>query len=177
MPTSTETPPPKPDNIMIEDARILFRNFGGRENPPFNAAGDRNFCLILPPDMVEPMREDGWNIKQLKSREEGDEPESYVQVAVNYDKGRPPRVVLITSKNRIELGAGEIEMLDYADIKTLDLVLNPYPWALRGNKGIKAYLKTAYVTINEDELELKYAEGSAVGTMGANEPMDDGDDD
>jgi hypothetical protein len=49
-------------------------------------------------------------------------------------------------------------MLDYADIKTIDVMLNPYEWEVNGNTGVKAYLKTAFVTLNEDELELKYAE-------------------
>lgn len=149
--------PQNDGNVMIEGARLMFRNFAGKEQQ-FNSAGDRNFCILLEPERAVEMRRDGWNVKELKAREEGDEPTPYVQVAVNYGKGKPPRCVLITSKTRSEMGADEVEILDWADIKTADVIIRPYDWEVNGNKGRKAYLKTIFVTINEDELELKYAE-------------------
>lgn len=144
-------------NLVIENARIMFRNFAGHVQT-YNSEGDRNFVVFLEPALAGRMRDDGWNVKSLRPREEDDVPQDYVQVAVNYSKGRPPRIVVVTSKNRTDLGADQVEMLDYADLKTVDLVINPYPWEVNGNKGIKAYLKTGFFTINEDELELKYAE-------------------
>lgn len=145
------------DNLIIEDARIMFRNFAGREQQ-FNSAGDRNFCLMLEPELAEQLKRDGWNVKELRAREDGDEPQPYLQVSVNYGKGRPPRVVLINSRGRLDLGADEVSILDYADIKQIDVVINPYEWEVSGNSGIKAYLKNAFVTINEDALERKYAD-------------------
>lgn len=145
------------DNLMIENAHVMFRNFAGREQP-FNSEGDRNFCIFLEAGQAEDLKSKGWNVKTLRVREEEDEPQSYVQVAVNYKKGRPPRVVMITSRGRLDLGADEVEMLDYADIKNIDVILNPYEWEVNNNKGVKAYLKSAFVTINEDALDLKYAD-------------------
>lgn len=142
---------------MIENAHVIFRNFAGREMT-FNSEGDRNFCILLDSKVADDLKSQGWNIKYLRAREEGDEPQAYIQVAVNYKKGRPPRVVIITSRGRLDLGADEVEMLDYADIKNVDVIINPYPWEVNGNKGVKAYLKSAFVTINEDELELKYSD-------------------
>lgn len=144
------------NNLVFEDARIMFRNFSGDEKQ-FNSKGDRNFCLFLDQKKADEMLDEGWNVKTLRPKDEGDEPQPYVQVSVNYSKGRPPRVVLITSRGRTELGSDEIAMLDFADIKTIDVILNPYEWEVNGNKGVKAYLKSAFVTLNEDELELKYA--------------------
>lgn len=144
-------------DLLIENAHIMFRNFGGRVQQ-FNSEGDRNFCVFLEPEQAANLKEEGWNIKYLRPKDDGDEPQAYMQVSVNYDKGRPPRVVIITSKGRLDLGAGEVEMLDYAEIKSADVIINPYEWDVNGNKGIKAYLKEAFVTLNESELELKYSD-------------------
>jgi hypothetical protein len=147
--------------VKIEDTRIMFRNFAGAEGQ-FNRAGDRNFAVPLDADVATAMSDDGWNIKQLRPREEGDAPQDYVQVAVSY-KGKPPRIVLVTSRGRSELKEEDLNILDYAEIEKVDLIINPYKWVIpaRGNQeeksGVKAYLKSLYVTLKEDELEQKYA--------------------
>ena len=142
--------------VLIEGARIIFRNFAGKEGQ-YNREGDRNFSVLLPDDIARQMEEDGWNVKYLKPREEGDVEQPYVQVSVNF-RGRPPHVVMITSRGRTDLDEDSVELLDWADISNVDMILNPYQWQVRENSGIKAYLKSLYVTINEDELELKYAD-------------------
>ena len=104
------------DNIIIENARIIFRNFSGKEDK-YNRAGDRNFCVII---------EDHNRRKQTPLDEES-------------------------------IGA-----LDFAEISNVDLIIRPYNWIIQeGTKneksGVKAYLKTMYVTIEEDEFAEKYA--------------------
>jgi hypothetical protein len=150
------------NNLVHENAKLMFRNFAGREET-FNAAGDRNFVMFLTPEKAEAMKEEGWNIKYLRPREEDDQPQAYISVAVSY-KTRPPKIVVITSKARTEFDEEALPLLDYADIKNADIMLNPYEWEVNGNKGVKAYLKTAFITLNEDELELKYAEDPTMQT-------------
>ena len=141
--------------VTVENARIMFRNFSGKEGQ-YNREGDRNFSVVLPQDVADQMANDGWNIRVLPIKEEGDEAVFYLPVSVSY-KNRPPRVVMITSSGRTPLDEDTIEALDYADIENVDIVVNPYFWTVRENSGIKAYLKTMFITIQEDELERKYA--------------------
>lgn len=145
------------DTVLMEDIRIVFRNFAGKEGQ-YNREGDRNFAVLLSNDVAEMMARDGWNVKVLKPREEGDEPQPYLPVSVSF-KGRPPTIVMITSRGRNTLGEDEIELLDWADIKMVDLIVRSYVWGpINGKSGVKAYMKSIYITINEDELELKYAD-------------------
>ncbi len=143
------------DKITIEGARLMFRNFSGEEGQ-YNPKGQRNFCVLIDPDLAERLKDDGWNVKYLKPREEEEEPQAYLQVKVQFGK-IPPICVLVTSKNKKKLNEEQIGMLDWVEIKNVDLIIRPYNYELRdGTKGVKAYLKSIYVTIVEDELELKY---------------------
>lgn len=146
--------PRNDDNVTIEDITIAFRNFAGKEDT-YNRAGDRNFAILLEPDMAAKLEGDGWNIKYLKVREEGDEPQPYIQVAVSY-KNRPPKIAMVTSKGITYLGEAEVELLDWADIEEADVTLNPYEWEVGGKTGVKAYVKSLFVKIEEDYLQEKW---------------------
>ncbi len=146
-------------NIQIENARIGFRNFEGKEGR-FNPVGNRNFCVFLDHDLAEVMAEDGWNIRLLPSRDEDEAPQPYMQVAVSF-ANFPPKIVLITNKDtefqkKTVLSEKDVKLLDWADIQSVDLNIRPYNWSVSGKTGTKAYLKAMYVTIVEDQLELKY---------------------
>ena len=141
--------------FMVEDARILFRNFAGQKTQ-YNAEGARNFSVVLTDEMAEKMLADGWNVKFLAPREEDEAPTPYIQVKVNFSI-KPPRVVMITSTARTHLGPESISVLDWADIKTCDLIARAYNWEVNGKTGISAYLQSMFITIEEDELERKYA--------------------
>ena len=150
--------PPNDNTVLMEGVRIIFRNFAGKEGQ-YNREGDRNFAVLLDDKIANTMAQDGWNIKWLRPRNEDEEeaPQAYLPVSVNF-KGRPPRIVLITSRGRTNLDEGSVEMLDWADILNVDLIVRTYEWTVNQKSGIKAYLQSIYVTIQEDQLELKYSE-------------------
>lgn len=142
--------------VTIEGARLLFRNFTGAENR-FNEPGNRNFCIVLDPKQAEQMKADGWNVKFPDPRDEEEEArDPYLPVAVKYTF-RPPLIVMITSTGRTNLVEDTCGILDWADITDADLIIAPSRWDVGGKSGIKAYLRSLYVTVNEDVLARKYA--------------------
>lgn len=142
------------NTIAIENARLAFRNFSGAEGK-FNPAGRRNFCIFLDYDIAVDMEKDGWNVRWLDPKEEGDESQPYIQVAVAFNN-RPPAIYLYSTRGRTRIGEESVSILDWAEISNVDLVITPYNWESNGKSGVKAYLKSMHVTIQEDEFADKY---------------------
>lgn len=139
------------DNIRIDGARIIFRNFSGEEKQ-YNPKGQRNFCVLIDPEDAYALKEIGWKIKVLQPREEGDLEQPYLPVAVRFSS-YPPRIVMVSSRGQTLLTEETVGLLDTAEIANVDIIIRPYEWE---PGKIKAYVKTMYVTIEEDELEKKY---------------------
>lgn len=150
---------------MFENCKIIFKNFKG-EQSQYNRAGDRNFCVVIEDlEVAKRMASDGWNIKYLPPLEDGEKETAYLPVAVSF-RNVPPTIVMLSSKGRTHLDEKTVDILDYAEIETVDLIVNPYNWSVNGKSGVKAYVKTMYVTIREDALARKYAE------FDTNDPFD-----
>ena len=150
---------------LFENCKIIFRNFSG-EQSQYNRAGDRNFCVVIEDkEVANRMMEDGWNIKHLAALDEGGDDTSYLPVAVSFAY-QPPTIVLISSKGHTRLDESTINILDYAELETVDLIVNPYNWEVNGKTGVKAYVKSMYVTLREDALAKKYS------TFDTNDPSD-----
>ena len=144
--------------IIIRNATIFKSNFSGKEIPPYNPEGRRNFCVFIDDlKVAEDMEKDGWNIRWLDPRKEGDERKAFLSIAVNFNN-RPPKVLIVTSKGETRLDEETIGMLDWAEKTQIDLSINPRYWDDGGRERIKAYLRTLRVHIYEDELEKEIDE-------------------
>lgn len=168
------------NNIIIENARIAFRNFAGKEGK-FNPAGRRNFCVFLDFDVATALEQDGWNVRWLDPKDEYEEKQGYMSVAVSYDNV-PPKITIVSSRGKSLLDNDSVSMLDWVEIATqediidgkkvylplVDLAIRPYNWDVNGKSGVKAYIKTMRVVIVEDEFEHKYNDVpvSAASTIG-----------
>lgn len=143
-------------NILMEDAKIIFRNLSGEPDQYNKAGGKRTFSVLLDDEeLAIRLKEDGWNVKPLRQRDPDDPIHYHLPVEASY-KQYPPRVYLISGKKKTELKEDTISSIDYAEIEKVDLVINPYQWDVNGKSGIKAYLKSMYVTVVENALEKKY---------------------
>lgn len=150
--------------FMVEDAQLIWKNFSG--NPTlFNAeGGKRTFNVVLDKKTADIMAADGWNVKCKPAGVPAEDDEAdidvneefcYIEVTVGY-KVRPPKIVLITDTSRTNLTEENVGVLDWADIRHVDLIAREYRWEVGSKTGIKAYLQTMFVTIEEDALERKY---------------------
>ena len=149
--------PEKPASLVLENAEIIlpFRNFSGVEKK-YNLPGDRNFAVHVDPDIADQLIADGWTVRMTNPRDEDETPRPYIQVRVSC-RHRPPLIVMITSSGRTNLTEDTVGILDWADIKMVDMINNGSHWENNGKTGIKGYLKSMYGTIEEDVLERKYA--------------------
>ncbi len=145
--------------LQIENAQIIYRNFSGKGSQ-FNREGDRNFCVVIDDtDFAKTLLEQGWNVKTRRAADKDEEPVYYISVKLNYSSEvAPPKVYLIINGKKRELNEETVSLVDDADIQSCDLILNPYFWEVNGKTGIKAYLKVAYIVIQEDRFAQKYAE-------------------
>ena len=137
--------------LAIKNARLLFKNFEGRGTDK-NREGDRNFCIVIEdPEEAQELAADGWNVKTLSSRD-GVESEDvhYIQVKVEYKKGRPPEIAIRTRNNEIFYDEDTVKNMDYAELANINVVISPYAWEVNGKRGIKGYLKSLSATLIDD---------------------------
>lgn len=156
----------KLDNLEIEGARVIYRNFSGKPTTFNPKGGDHTFCVVIDDaTAAQKLLDDGWNIRIRAPRDEEDQPMYYMTVKVRFDN-IPPHVYMVTSRNKTMLNEESIGNLDYAEIANADLVIRPYNWSRPdGNSGVTAYLKTGYFVIEEDVFASKYAEEEYPGEL------------
>ena len=139
-------------NITLEGARVLFRDFSGEKNRYNN---DRTFCVALDEGLANRLAADGWPVRWLEARNEDEGRTPILSVKVYFGKV-PPQVVMISGGTKKELDESNISILDWAVFENVDLKIRPFNYDVNGKTGVKAYLKSMWVTIAEDDLAAKY---------------------
>ena len=155
-------------NYTIRDAKIMWRNLSGAEGL-YNKDHARTFSIFLTQTDAEVLRDQGWNVTTVKPRPDADpnQPiQEQIKITASY-KFKPPVIFVVTSNGKTALTEETVGMLDWAEIKRVDLTFNPSFWTHSGKSGVKAYLKTMYVTLVEDELAAEYADPDGGGSMEA----------
>lgn len=136
-------------NVRINNARIIWRSFGAPDK-----YGKKGFNVIVEdPELAKQLESDGWNIKELPPREEGDPVVWRIPVETRWDK-YPPKIRVYKSDDEedfVVLDEDSVECLDYSDIEKIDLELSPSVWDDHGVEAIKAYLSKMKVWLAEDD--------------------------
>jgi len=143
------------NNLSIEGAKLLFKNFEGREER-FNEVGRRNFNVIIDDqEVADRLKLDGWNVRTLSARDEDDEDEYTLKVNVNFSGRVPPKVIMVTNDGvQTRLDEETIGLLDNAYITNADVSISPHEY---DTGKYSAYLQTLYVTVEDmDEFAYKY---------------------
>ena len=108
--------------LQIEDARIIYRNFGG-EASKYNREGDRNFAVIIPnQEICDQLTAEGWNVKIKPPRDEDDTPFMFLPVKVKFNN-RGPNIYVQSAGNVKRLTEETVGMLDEIDIQSVDMDL------------------------------------------------------
>jgi len=150
-------------NILeIEDARIVYRNFAGKQGR-FNREGDRNFAVVIPNEEIkEILVEAGWNVKIKPPRDEFDDPFMFLPVKVRFN-ARGPAAYVESGGSVTRLNEETIDILDDLDIASVDMDLRPHDWEVNGNTGRSAYLHAINVVQNIDRFGARYAAEDRLG--------------
>lgn len=148
----------KTPNLLLNNIRFAFRpNFTG-EKRQFNDEGDRNFTIRFDDEtQAMDLAAQGWNIKEHQDIHDGERFWS-LEVAVRYEFVPPAihRIGTTTGKDTV-LDSDTVALLDNDIIVRMDVDINPYHWQANGKTGIKAYLASAYVAVQENEMEISWS--------------------
>lgn len=175
-----------PRYLVVEGCKIVFLNFAGRPTQ-YNTRGDKNFVLVLTPDVADVLRANGWNIGALRPRDPADPPIPKLNVKVNMQSAWPPAITILPSdmSNRVPYDSTMVSELDRMRFAPWPETKFTYMGQTYGNHVENSmqmpYLRVdlilhlantggAYLTsfagiIQEDPLEAKYSNIPIAGVV------------
>lgn len=161
---SRPTSPKK--SFWIQEAPLIYKHFSGAENPK-NRKGDRNFGLLLTPEMAATLAAADYNVKTRKAMDATDEYEArpeqhFIICKLGFQsKIEVPRVVMIScvtpeSCKRTALTEEMVSLLDTANTVKADCKIGAYDWGDANDGGRTAYANSLFITVELDPVEAKY---------------------
>lgn len=159
------------EKLTLENQRIGFLNFEGRDEYGYNENKNRSFWIFLEDEaLIDYLVENGYNVKfpdPTKEIPEGSLPPSpRLEVTVSKGQMVNPRVkVYLREEEGVPatlIPQNALAKLDKLRYSYADVVINPYAWELKsGKKGTKAYLSAVYLNLRPvyddvDEFAAKY---------------------
>ena len=148
--------------LKIKNPEIFQINFAGRITDR-NPNGRRQFSWKIPTDeLAEQLKADGWNVWYTKESEKYGESRPCIDVEIRYHQEKElqylnPKIYKVTSKKKTLLTEDLVADLEKDEIIDIDLWINPSYWNVNGKSGIKAYVDTMWITVEEDDTIEKYA--------------------
>lgn len=180
-----------PEPIALEDATIArgaYRsNFAGKPEKYHPQGGNRNFNIVIDdPVTAERLMNEGYNVHQFKKRDDGEEPDYYLNVKLNYGnpKKPDPKVMIVEGDELIPMTAETVGNLDNMRIEKIDAIISPFMYnyvEVRDNgekPKLSAYLHSAHVYLENtmaDAFDEKYKNYRVCGVAVENPSMDDED--
>lgn len=147
--------------IKLENCKIIFRNFSGKPTEYNRAGGKRTFGVVIDDEeFAISLKDEGWNVKPLKRRDDDESQKYYMSVVVRYhgDPSRDPKIYTYTSRKRTLMNEDTVGSIDYADIVNADVIISPSFWTRDdGSRGIAAYASTVHITLEDDPFGDKYS--------------------
>ena len=151
-------------NVILKDLkRMKYKNLSGTIGE-FNPQGKRTINIVIPPEYVESMVADGWRIREKPPLEEGDLPEYLMKVSFSFkgDPTKDPEVWRITGegsrRRKQRLSAATVGNLDHELITGFTIEMYQAKAPIDKNPGFAAYGKRLFVNVEEDELDLLFAD-------------------
>lgn len=173
----------RPAKLIMENAQILYPNFGGQKG---NYKGNRSFSILIPAERAEHLRELGWYVKHEDANEYHDE-RYYLQARIVYpeknSKGFDPKIYMVTNGTLVNLNRDTVGMLDDIWIDSVDVILGSGKEPSMkpdGKLGFAAYCNVLYVKTNgrhkvskSDPFAAKYEQLSQLDNPGLALDSDD----
>lgn len=144
------------DMVEFSNVRIVHRNLRGVKTE-YNRVGNRGFSIVLSEDEAEELIDRGYNVRVRPSQSNPDDKFCFLPIAVNYNN-IPPRIYRVTEDTMMLLSEANVGIIDTSDIVNVNLTVNARYWDINGKQGIKPYVNTMYVEVEEDSFAGKYAD-------------------
>lgn len=157
--------------VAIENTKFIFKtNFEGdpEKDTKFHSK-TRKGSILIPSDIAKELADEGYNVKVTEptreSEKKGFVPKYFVSITLNYDsdvaQGRPPKVYLVSGKNKPRLlDKDTVKLIDKVYVTNVNVTLEK-TYLKKYDRNV-LYIRTMYVEqdIDDDPFAAMYGNTS-----------------